>query len=188
MLGSTLFVLLSTTSQLWAQGSLQDYERSANLRERFRNKVFTAEIDPHWGSNNQRFWYRHNLPDDRWKFMLVNVETATLHPAFDYKHLAEKLSRVIGNEVDAEKLPIERLDFTDQEDIIRLHTERRIWVLDLTSGNLREVISEAGVSSSVQLENTLRLTQRTGEETYVTFRNEAKVSVQLFWVDSNGHQ
>ncbi|MFP6724068.1 MAG: prolyl oligopeptidase family serine peptidase [Candidatus Poribacteria bacterium] len=188
MLGSTLFVLLSTTSQLWAQGSLQDYERSANLRERFRNKVFTAEIDPHWGSNNQRFWYRHNLPDDRWKFMLVNVETATLHPAFDYKHLAEKLSRVIGNEVDAEKLPIERLDFTDQEDIIRLHTERRIWVLDLTSGNLREVISEAGVSSSVQLENTLRSTQRTGEETYVTFRNEAKVSVQLFWVDSNGHQ
>ena len=69
MLGVALFVLSSTTVQLWAQGSHEDYERSQNLRGRFRNKVVMAEIEPNWESNNQRFWYRHNLPGNKWKFM-----------------------------------------------------------------------------------------------------------------------
>ena len=125
MLGVALSVLSPITTQLWTQGSLQDYERSANLSRRFRNKVLMAQINPHWESNNQRLWYRHNLPDERWKFMLANIETEELYPAFDHKHPAEKLSQMADDEVDAEKLPIERLDFTDQKDIIRLYTGQR---------------------------------------------------------------
>ena len=188
MLGVALFVLSSTTTQLWSQGSLQDYEQSTNLRGRFRNKVFMAKIEPHWESNNQRFWYRHYLPNDRWKFILVNVEKAEPHPAFDHKHLAEKLSQMTGDEVDAEKLPIERLNFTDQKNIIQLYAGQQAWTLNIINGNLRKITSEMNVPNSGQLENSFRATQRTGEETHITFRNETEVPVQLLWIDHNGYQ
>ena len=188
MLGVALFVLSSTTVQLWAQGSLEDYERSQNLRGRFRNKVVMAEIEPNWESNNQRFWYRHNLPGNKWKFMLVNVDKPEPYPAFDHNDLAEKLSQVTGNKVDVKKLPIERLDFTNQENIIQFYIGQQTWAVDTTNGNLHQITSETNVRRSEQLENTLRSTQHTGKETYITFRNETEAMVQLLWVDHNGHQ
>ena len=188
MLGVALFVLSSTTVQLWAQGSLEDYERSKNLRGRFRNKVVMAEIEPNWEPNNQRFWYRHSLPGKKWKFMLVNVNKPQPYPAFDHNDLAEKLSQATGNKVDAKKLPIERLDFTDQENIIQFYIEQQTWAVDINNGNLHQITSETNVRRSEQLENTLRSTQHTGKETYITFHNETEAMVQLLWVDHNGHQ
>ena len=45
-----------------AQGTRADYDRAEKLRARMQGKVFRDRVTPHWFANNDRFWYRVDLP------------------------------------------------------------------------------------------------------------------------------
>src|SRR5580700_1981696 len=50
--------------------------------------VFKMRIAPHWFDQDNRFWYRNDLPGGAREFILVDAERGTRAPAFDHQKLA----------------------------------------------------------------------------------------------------
>ena len=125
-------------TQLFAQGSKADYERAMGLRDKVRNKVFKKDVNPKWSADGDRFWYRNDLSNDRREFVLVNASKGERQLAFDHVKVAETLTNTLGQSVDAEKLPINELAFTDNPNQLHLIGKNNIWVLDLKNNELGE--------------------------------------------------
>ena len=158
---SVLFTILSMIALPWPQGREADYLRANQLRERFRNKVFKAEINPHWSPDNSRFWYLNRLSDGRKEFISVNVETGERTPVFDHQSLATVLSAQTGHNVDPERLPVDQLIFSEQRNQWRFYYQEKLWQFNSVTNQLQALATEAPPS---QLESEIRPTQRTGEE------------------------
>ena len=162
MLGTTLFVLFSTTTQLCTQGSLTDYQRADNLRNHFRDQIFQLEIKPNWSDDNQRFWYINRLSGGRHQFVVI--ESGRRKPAFNHHQLAQKLTSATDQAVDPERLPINQLFFTDQPHLWRFYAHHSWWEFDTKTENLKAVRFDA---PPTLLEPVIRPTRQTGEETFV---------------------
>ena len=89
---AAVLLLLSLLSSR-GQGTKADYERSANLNQRFANKVLKQRVTPHWLADTNRFWYRNDLADGKREFILVNASQATRSLAFDHAKLAAALTK-----------------------------------------------------------------------------------------------
>src|SRR5438874_1894642 len=87
-----------------AQGTRPDYARADRLRGRMQGKVFRDRVVPRWSSDNQRFWYRLDLPGGAREFLRVDADRATRAPAFDHARLASALSKAGGKPVAADRL------------------------------------------------------------------------------------
>src|SRR4051794_33270348 len=90
-----------------AQGTKADYARADQLRELTRDKVYKARVEPHWFANNERFWYRNDLPGGAREFILVVASEGRRMPAFDRVKLAEALTRTTEKPHDPARLPFD---------------------------------------------------------------------------------
>ena len=97
--------------RLVTQATRSDYARALNMGTTTANKVFKQRVNPHRFRANTQFWYRNNLADGAREFVLVNAETGVRGPALDHKRLAAALSKPNGEDVHAERLPIDKLKF-----------------------------------------------------------------------------
>lgn len=77
-------------------------------------KVFRDRVVPHWFAGDARFWYRNELRDGESEFVVVDAERGARSLAFDHARLAEALSRAVGKEFVAGRLPFERIQFLDE--------------------------------------------------------------------------
>ena len=59
----------------FAQGTREDYKRANTLRERVRNSVFKAKLEPHWFPDGRAFWYRNELAGGKKEFIRVDCAT-----------------------------------------------------------------------------------------------------------------
>ena len=84
------------TGDLAAQGTRTDYERSAQLQARTRDKVTKTTVRPNWFSESKRFWYRNDLGRGTHEFVLVDATAGQRQAAFDHAKLAEALSKASG--------------------------------------------------------------------------------------------
>lgn len=99
-------------SNVPAQGTRDDYRRSAELRKNFSGKVFRDRVQLKWFANDQGGWYQVDLGAGKREFVLVDVKRRRRRPAFDHEDLAKALTKSTGKEFDAEKLPLEGLRFS----------------------------------------------------------------------------
>src|SRR5262245_936451 len=96
--------ILVFTSELFAQGTAQDYQRAALFQTGGHRRLLTfADVRPHWLEKSSRFWYRFNEPKGA-RFVLVDSTQNTSAPAFDHERLAAALSHAMKREVLAAKL------------------------------------------------------------------------------------
>ena len=123
-----LFAMILSPAFSRAQGTKEDYDRSARLRELTQGKVFKAAVDPHWFANNDRFWYRNDLPDKAREFILVDAVAGKREDAFDHEKLAAALAKQSGREVKATHLPFERIDFDG--DAVHFRAFDKAWSFD----------------------------------------------------------
>ncbi len=108
----TLLLLLSLEPlRLFAQGTPQDYERANGLRERYRDLVFRAKIDPVWVEGAPLAWYRVEVARDVFEFVLVNAKEGSRGLAFDHQEMAATLSRLFEAPFSATNLPVRSLEF-----------------------------------------------------------------------------
>ena len=133
-----LSAVLSCATILRAQGTQADYDRAAGLRERFQGKVFKTSVQPNWFAGGNRFWYRNDLPDGRREFIAVDAAAGKREPAFDHAKLAALLTEKLGKEIAADKLPIEGIEFVDDQAAIRFPAEGKFWKFTLADGSLAE--------------------------------------------------
>jgi dipeptidyl aminopeptidase/acylaminoacyl peptidase len=148
------------------------------------NKVFKDSVKPHWFADNKRFWYRNDLSDEAREFILVDAEGGVRKTAFDHKGLAEALSAATGENVSADRLPIDRLEFNESASELQFASEGKTWRFDLRSHQL-EPLSE-DVKAIVSPEPGVRVipSVRTGEETSITFMNRTTEDIEIYWIDS----
>ncbi len=95
--------------------------------------VYRARIEPHWFSENRRFWYRNELPGEAREFILVDAETGTRERAFDHAKLAAQLSEAAGREFSADRLPLDSIEFAKDGGSISFAVAGVEWACDLAS-------------------------------------------------------
>ena len=186
-LGCALVVFnYNCLTQLFGQGSKADYERAMGLRDRVRNKVFIKHVNPNWSADSDRFWYRNDVSADRREFVLVNTSKGERQLAFDHVKVAATLSNALGQSVDAEKLPVDELAFTDNPNRLRLIGKGNSWELDLKTSELVEFTSSVKEPLLLEPPEAIRPSSSNGPETYVTFRNVTDQIIRLVWVSGDG--
>ena len=143
ILFSTITVVLSFfASIVIAEGNLLDYQRALSLRRKTANKVYKQRVEPHWFDDNIRFWYKNDLPDKKCEFIIVNAQTGEKNFAFDHKRLAEAISKAFSEQVNADKLPIDKLQFEDSETSFSFTCRGKRFNCDLQSYQLTELAED----------------------------------------------
>ena len=148
-------------------------------------------MTPHWFAGNSRFWYRNDLAGGEREFILVDAAKGTRQAAFDHARLAAALAKATGKPIDAKRLPIEGLDFSDNEPVVLVRSEGRPGgaICGATScGKRRGTENPARPASSLPVRNSLKASRRTGPETSITFVNRTKADVDVFWLDAEGER
>lgn len=147
-------------------------------------RVYRDRVAANWISDSQ-FWYRNDLPEGQREFIFVDATEGTRDLAFD--HAAVKQA-FVGTE-DADRMPIERLEYDDAGKLIGLVGKSKRYQWDATAKKLTEVNGDAADPSKTPSNgnnNPNRRPSRTGAETSVTFVNRLAGSAELFWVSDDG--
>jgi dienelactone hydrolase len=116
--------------------------------------VYKSQVTANWFANNTKFWYRNDLAGEAREFILVDAERGTRAPAFDHAAVAKQM----GGNTEATKLPVDRIQFSDDGAAVTLTGRNAKWVLDLKSGKLT---SETAAGSTEQ--NNAPATEETPE-------------------------
>jgi len=179
-----LLVSLLAAQHGSAQGTRSDYERALNLNETTANKVFKDRVTAHWMKDNKRFWYRNDLPEDKREFIFVDTEKGIRQRAFDHERLAASLAKAANQEIEDEKLAIDRLTFDDTNSSLTFSYNNSWWKCDLSSYKIEATSSDERATSSLEPLRRRQSSRRTGEETSITFINRTKKDVDIYWIDS----
>jgi dipeptidyl aminopeptidase/acylaminoacyl peptidase len=130
------------------QGSAADYERSARLFARTRNKVFRDRVQPSWTEWGRHFWYRNDLADGAREWVLVDAAVGKRESAFDHARLAEALSKATGAKVEAARLPLTRLSFVENAAVARFRALGKTWRYDRRTNELRPAAPAKGAAAA----------------------------------------
>ncbi len=150
-----------------------------------RPKVYREVVRAHWLEDGTRFWYRNDLAGGTREFVLVDAEKGTRLPAFDHAAVAERLSALTGNVIEAERLPVDTLRFEEKTLAVELRGKERSWRLDLQTHEVTESDATAE-SEGIPFDRTPRPSGSGGPETHVTFVNRLAETVALQWIDGSG--
>src|SRR5262245_9900945 len=116
----------------FAQGTVADYERANNLRNKYQGLVVNIAERANWIGDTSRFWYRKSVKGGN-EFVLYDAETLARKPAFDHARLAASLSAASGEKVTALTLPFPTINFVDQEQAIEFITRDVKWKCELAN-------------------------------------------------------
>ena len=159
-------------------------------RTRPSHGVYRDRVEPHWFADGtgqtDQFWYAVNLPENRREFVVVNALTGRRGPAFDQQRVAAALSGTLGRPVDAERLPVETIEFSKDGKTVTLAGLEASWKLDLESYAL--VPESAGDFAGNRLPAARRLhpSLQSGGPTEIKFVNRLQQEVEIFWIDPGG--
>ena len=181
---TVLLALFLAAQDVCAQGARSDYERALNLSETIANKVFKDRVTAHWLKDDKGFWYRNDLPENKREFILVNTETGIRQHAFNHERLAASLAKATNQEIQAEKLAIDRLTFDETGSSLTFSYDNSWWICDLNSYKIEATSREERATSSLEPLRRPRSSRRTGEETSITFINRTKKDIEIYWIDS----
>jgi hypothetical protein len=146
--------------------------------------MYKSQVNANWFANNAKFWYRNDLSGGAKEFILVDAERGTRERAFDHAAVAKQ----IGDGVEAAKLPVDELKFSDDGESVTLLGRSKSWQLNLKSGKLQEVAGEKveATSEGLPAGTRPRPSAHTGPETEITFDNQLSREVEIFWLDQTG--
>src|SRR4029078_9262720 len=96
-------------SGLVAQGTLDDYRRSAAVTQRLAGLTVDVAQMPTW-IGATRFWYRKSVKGGN-EFVVVDASTGAKKAAFDHAKVATALSTATGETFSATPLPIPQFSY-----------------------------------------------------------------------------
>ncbi|HKK75107.1 MAG TPA: prolyl oligopeptidase family serine peptidase [Saprospiraceae bacterium] len=120
----------------------QRYERAiSHLNSQLVGKqVFNQHIDIHWFPDHDGAWYLHESPGKK-EYLKFTFPDPTPAVLFDHAQLASLLSDVLGEEVDADDLPISRLDY-ESDGELSFWVQGKSYQLDVKKMELRPQVSD----------------------------------------------
>ncbi|KAK3067173.1 hypothetical protein LTS18_001270, partial [Coniosporium uncinatum] len=170
-----------------SQGSMDDYERVAGYEKLIGNArgYATPAITPRWLPDGDAFWYRRDLPDGTSKFVFVDATTGGKRPAFDQKKLVALLSSKLGVEVNPDELPFTWIDPARDGSWVRFRVEDKIWQYG-KNGSLTPTYGMMSNAPTVKPMPVEFPSAGQGEQVRLTFINESKKPISLFWISTEG--
>ncbi len=171
-----------------AQGTRADYARANSLGQRVNGKVFRASVRPNWIAGTDRFWYRNDLAGGQREFILVDSAGPMRKPAFDHARLAAGLSKVLGRDVSAERLPVDRIAFVADRPVMLVQIQEKSYACDLNTYEVKPSTETLGRAQAIPPEDMPRGSVNGTEATLLTFLNSSKSDLTLWWVDTEGQR
>ncbi len=94
-------------------------------------------VHANWFDGDTGFWYRNDLSDGAWRFVVVDATRGKRASAFDHEKLAEALGRVNGKDYRADRLPVERIGAVSEAgEKVDVEVEGKTWRFDTATGAL----------------------------------------------------
>lgn len=169
---------------LVAQGSGEDYRRSATLRVDVRNKVLNERIRPSWSADGSTFTYRRELPGGGAEIRLVDARTGENRPAFEDGRLAEAMAEALGREMPEGSLPITRYEAMAEGIRFMVRGDSRVWTWD--GSGLTSKLLEASGAFVLPEEPRNARSGSGSDRAEITFLNRSPVTLVVYWIDSGG--
>ncbi|HEY3384388.1 MAG TPA: prolyl oligopeptidase family serine peptidase [Vicinamibacterales bacterium] len=113
-----------------AQGTLAEYRRAGELREKYQSQALDVPEPATWVGKTNRFWYRRTVKGGH-QFVLVDADTQQRRPAFDHEKLAASLSAAATRKYSAVTLPFSTFTFADDEKSLEARVEGTAWKCSL---------------------------------------------------------
>lgn len=132
----TLGIWLISQS-IFAQGTVEAYNRAFSLQEKFKDKVFYSNVTPTWIGKTNRFWYIQNAPQ-RKTYILIDAQKKTRTELFDQNKLALELTLATDKTIDAKQLPITSVNVTPALDTIRFVYNAFNWAYCTKNNSLKK--------------------------------------------------
>jgi dipeptidyl-peptidase-4 len=152
---------------------------------RAQPQVYMARVEPHWIEGQAKFWYRsvHRGGISRWT--LVDAASGDRRPAFDHAAVAAELTALLGREIDPERLPLERLSFSQATPIITLAGSEGAF--EWNPGDRSLTRSSASSEGNGRLFLPIRRSGTSAEDTTLKVTNALSSKLELVWVDTSGN-
>jgi dipeptidyl aminopeptidase/acylaminoacyl peptidase len=115
---------------------------------------------------------------------VVDARKGERSPAFDHARAAAALAKASSKEIAPTRLPVDSIEFRENNTQVRLVGASGAWTLDLST--YEAVTEKAPEPSSLPFDRQPRPSRRTGPETEITFHNQLEADVELFWIDTDG--
>jgi dipeptidyl aminopeptidase/acylaminoacyl peptidase len=144
-------------------------------------------IRPHWSKTNDRCWYQTTDPTGRQSFFVVDIQQKSRKPAFDRQRLAVAMSGALQEDISANDLSVDFIQFGKSNTELLLLADNKSWALDLETYNLRAV-DALEVSQAGRLYLPPRRSQASGESAQVLIENRLPHELRIFWVTPDGDE
>lgn len=135
--GVLLFALGSMSCfSLWAQGTVEDYNRAYALREKYNAKhVLYAGVVPHWVDQTSAFWYVRQTEKGK-EYVKVDAASKKRMALFDQQKMAAALTEKAGREINAYNLPLQNCRLNISLDTLRFQLDGKFWAYGIKNNRL----------------------------------------------------
>lgn len=135
--GVLLFALGSMSCiSLWAQGTVEDYNRAYALREKYNAKhVLYAGVVPHWVDQTSAFWYVRQTEKGK-EYVKVDAASKKRTALFDQQKMASALTEKAGREINAYNLPLQNCQLNISLDTLRFQLDGKFWAYSIKNNRL----------------------------------------------------
>lgn len=135
--GVLLFALGSMSCiSLWAQGTVEDYNRAYALREKYNAKhVLYAGVVPHWVDQTSAFWYVRQTEKGK-EYVKVDAALKKRTALFDQQKMASALTEKAGREINAYNLPLQNCRLNISLDTLRFQLDGKFWAYSIKNNRL----------------------------------------------------
>lgn len=135
---ASIGIALLTGGMALAQGTVEDYNRAYELREKYNSKhVFYSNVNPQWIDGTNLFWYVRNTPEGN-EYVKVDAGKQKRTALFDQQKLSAALESSTGKNIDPMQLPIQRCHVTPGADTLRFVYEGKRWCFDIRRNRLTD--------------------------------------------------
>ena len=129
-------LMLLSSGQAFAQGTLEDYNRAYSLRQKFSGyQVYHSDVNPHWVTGTSSFWYLQRTPQGN-EYLLVDADRQIRRPLFVRDSLTVQLQQSLGRRVDARNLPLDKGNLEASLDVFRFVCDGYNWRYEIAANRL----------------------------------------------------
>lgn len=130
--------IFSFCNTVFAQGTLQDYQRAELFNGLFQNKIYYSPNTIKWLKDKKQFFYSM-LTEKGSEFILVDGTDLSKKPAFDQEKLAAALNNLSKTKLIAFQLPISNVSMNNNATSLQFNYDSKLWNYDLSTFKIEEV-------------------------------------------------
>jgi dipeptidyl-peptidase 4 len=170
-------------------GSKAAYARARGLSKAFRQKVLNERILPTWSKDGGRLWFRLATRHGASSWFTVDAESGERRAAFDPGAVAAAVAASGGPKLDAERLPVKRMDIDERGTIrLLLIADARAFVVAVQDGKVEVEPADGKTPFDLVARPPGARSGTSRRETAIVFMNATEQEVTLFWIDGQGNR